>query len=298
MPDVLVFSALVPKLRGAKLLLDLHDPMPELMMTIFGASESSLTVRLLKWLEKHSISFADRVLTVNLACKKIFSARSCPPEKILVIMNSPDEEVFAIQKNEVKTSVADLKPFVVMYHGTIVERNGLDVAVQALREVRKTGANVELWIYGKSSQFLDVVMKEVAASGLESAVRYLGKRSAEGIAQAIKECDLGVIPNRRSAFAEINTPTRIFEYLSLGKPVIAPRVPGITDYFKEEDLVFFELGNAHDLAQKIEYVYGNPLKVKEITARGQRVHRNNDWPRQRQELLGLIEHLCAKEEHA
>src|ERR1044071_986947 len=34
MPDILVFAALVPKMLGAKVILDLHDPMPELMMTI------------------------------------------------------------------------------------------------------------------------------------------------------------------------------------------------------------------------------------------------------------------------
>src|SRR5436853_565805 len=34
MPDILVFAALVPKICGAKVILDLHDPMPELMMTI------------------------------------------------------------------------------------------------------------------------------------------------------------------------------------------------------------------------------------------------------------------------
>jgi hypothetical protein len=34
-------------------------------------------------------------------------------------------------------------------------------------------------------------------------------------------CDLGVIPEHHNAFTEINTPTGIFEYLALGKPVIA-----------------------------------------------------------------------------
>src|SRR5437588_544209 len=87
MPDLLVFSALVPKLLGAKVILDLHDPMPELMMTIFGLEASSPAVRLLKGLEKLSLTFADAVLTVNKACKKIFSVRSCPAEKISVVMN-------------------------------------------------------------------------------------------------------------------------------------------------------------------------------------------------------------------
>ena len=77
MPDFLVFGALAPKLRGARVMLDLHDPMPELMMTIFGMPEENFSVRLLKQIEKLSIAFADKVLTVNTACEKIFAARSC-----------------------------------------------------------------------------------------------------------------------------------------------------------------------------------------------------------------------------
>ena len=93
MPDLLVLSALVPKALGAKVILDLHDPMPELMMTIFSLDKSARSVRLLERLEKWSIGLADRVLTVNLACKKLFASRSCRPEKIDVLMNSPDDEI-------------------------------------------------------------------------------------------------------------------------------------------------------------------------------------------------------------
>src|SRR5208283_4276783 len=46
MPDILVLSSLVPKALGAKVVLDQHDPMPELMMTIFDLDETSLSVRL------------------------------------------------------------------------------------------------------------------------------------------------------------------------------------------------------------------------------------------------------------
>src|SRR5271165_142704 len=48
MPDILVLSSLVPKALGAKVVLDLHDPMPELMMTIFDVPENSKSVQLLK----------------------------------------------------------------------------------------------------------------------------------------------------------------------------------------------------------------------------------------------------------
>ena len=60
MPDVLVFSSLVPKILGAKVILDQHDPMPELMTTIFNLDEDSFGVRLMRRLEKWSIAWANR----------------------------------------------------------------------------------------------------------------------------------------------------------------------------------------------------------------------------------------------
>ena len=242
MPDFLVFSALLPKLLGARVILDLHDPMPELLVTIFGLKEKSLGVRLLKFLEKHSIRFADQVLTVNQACKEIFSARSCPPEKIQVLMNVPDERVFKYHDCLDYPERDPARPFVVMFHGSIVERNGLDIAVEALRLLRKSVPNAELWVYGASTPFLNKVMDPASLNGLSAAVRYLGPKSQKEIVAAISACDVGVIPNRNNAFTEINTPTRIFEYLSLGKPVVSPRSKGITDYFGPQDMVYFELG--------------------------------------------------------
>jgi glycosyltransferase involved in cell wall biosynthesis len=289
MPDVLVFSALVPKLCGARVILDLHDPMPELMTTIFGFNADSRTVRLLKRLEKWSTGFADAVITVNLACKKIFTSRSCPAEKLLVVMNSPDEGIFKYREAPSPTSWArdPAKPFVMMYHGSLVERHGLDIAVQALELARAAIPNLELRVYGRPTPYVHEVMESVKQRRLEKFVHYLGENSLEKIAAAIDECDLGLIPNRRSVFTEINTPTRIFEYLARAKPVIAPLAGGITDYFSPEDLIYFNLGDAEDLARKMEYVYAHPREVGEIVRRGQDIYRAHRWGEERMRFLDL-----------
>ncbi len=162
MPDILILSSLIPKALGAKVILDQHDPMPELMITIFNLDKTSLSVRLLTWLEKWSIARAHRVITVNLACKRIFGNRSCPPEKIAVVMNSPDEEIFKFRAAPLHSSPSEVRaePFVMMYHGSLVERNGLDLAVEALGQVRKTVPSAELRIFGRSTPFLEKVMGE------------------------------------------------------------------------------------------------------------------------------------------
>jgi glycosyltransferase involved in cell wall biosynthesis len=294
MPDFLVLSGLIPKLFGAKVLLDIHDPMPELMMTIFELPKEARSVDLLKFEEKWSMWLADSIVTVNQACARIFASRSCPSKKITVVMNSPDEKIFEFRDaRPFNGAQRGNKPFVIMYHGSLVERNGLELAIKAFARVRATIPNAELRIYGSRNAFLDRMMESVRSQGMEDSVHYLGPKPQEKIVEAIEESDVGVIPNLRSIFTELNTPTRIFEYLALGKPVITPRSPGITDYFDDDSLIFFELGDEVDLARKIEFVFNRPDKAVDITKRGQEVHQAHMWREERLKLIGLMTSLLS-----
>jgi glycosyltransferase involved in cell wall biosynthesis len=293
MPDILVFSALVPKLLRAKVVLDIHDPMPELMMTIFGSQPGSFPVWLLRKFEKWSLRFADMAITTNEACRELIAARSCPAEKIKVIMNSPDEGIFRDREPSTQRLAESdrAKPFVIMYHGTLVERHGVDLAVRALQKILTRIPNAELRIFGRSTPFLEQVMDLVQKSNLSNSVRYLGPKKLEQIAEAISQCDVGVIPNRRSTFTELNTPTRIFEFLCQGKPVIAPRARGVLDYFSSEEIMLFELGDVDDLAAKMEYVYRHPREMVNMVERGQGVYRAHRWSSERTRLVSLISAL-------
>ena len=296
MPDVLVFSALVPKILGAKVILDLHDPMPELMETIFGFRAGSVPVSVLKTLEKWSLRFADAVVTVNATCRNIFAGRSCAPGKITVVMNSPDEAIFQIREHTRPDDATQnaARPFVVMYHGSLVERHGLDLAISAVQKLRETLPGIDLRIYGRSTAYLTQAMEHVNESGLSEAIRYLGPKTLEEIVVAIAQCDVGVIPNRRSIFTEINTPTRIFEYLSQGKPVIAPRTRGILDYFGPDEIVPFELGDVDDLAAKMEYVFRHPEQIANCAKRGQQVYLAHTWTNERIRFVNLVEKLVSR----
>lgn len=288
MPDVLVMSALVPRLFGAKVILDQHDPMPELMKTIFNMDEKSVGVRVIRCLEKWSMARADLVITVNLACKRIFSERSCRAEKIGVVMNSPDGEIFPYRAASSYPVRISGQPFVVMYHGSLVERNGLELAVDALARLHKTIPMIELLIYGRSTPYLEQVMAKVHKLGLDEHVRYRGAKTLEELVHEIEACDVGIVPNQRNTFTDINTPTRIFEYLALGKPVIAPRTPGIQDYFDPKSLLFFDSGNAGQLAERIEYVASHAGEAAAIAERGQKVYLAHTWQQERETLVNLV----------
>jgi glycosyltransferase involved in cell wall biosynthesis len=293
MPDALVFAAFVPKLLGARVILDLHDPMPELMMSIYNVGPNAKFVRWLRRLEKFSIRFADLVLTPNKAFRELFISRGCPPEKIQIVMNSPESNIFATSANGEAISGGDHEGYRIMYHGLIAERHGLDVALQAIAELRNDIPALEFHIFGDRTRYMDKVEEDVQRLGLQSCVRYHGYKPQAEIAQAIRNSDIGIIPNRRNPFTEINMPTRIFEYLAIGKPVVVPDTRGIRDYFEKKSLIFFEPDNPQSLREAILKAYRDPIQVNSIVKRGRSVYESHRWESHRSYFIDRVSALLS-----
>ena len=287
MPDALVFCALIPRLYGARVVLDLHDPMPEVFMAKYKVSGRHPLIRVIKFLERVSIRFADLVVTPNTAFRERFIQRGAPERKMHIIMNSPQESLFNVANTGAKTACDGYQ---IMYHGYIAERNGLDVAAKALSMLRKKIPNMRFHIYG-GGDVIPQLLQVIDLLNLKEVTTYHGGVSIDVIAQAIPRIDLGIIPNRSTPFTRINLPTRIFEYLCMNKPVIAPRTRGILDYFNEDELFFFRPGDADDLVRVIARVYSNPEWVNETVRKGVKVYQRYRWQHQKRELLTLIESM-------
>ncbi len=74
----------------------------------------------------------------------------------------------------------------------------------------------------------------------------------------------------------------------MGKPVIAPRTKGISDYFDESSIHFFEAGDAQSLAGKILHVYGNKAESREVLERGFSVYNKYRWENQSRRYRNLV----------
>lgn len=291
MPDILVISALIPRLFGAKLILDLHDPMPEVFMAKYTMNETHIIIRLLRVMENFCIRFSDLVLTPNIAFRDLFVSRGCPSAKIHIIMNSPQESIFHKTGNkEDLFTRSNNGRFVVMYHGTIVERNGIGVALEAVAHARDNIPFISFEVYGEGD-FVNQFLQRISQLNLEDVVHYHGHIPAEKIAAEIESADIGLVPNKPSTHWDLAFPTRILEYLCMGKPVIAPRTRGIMDYFSEDSLCFFTPGSSEDLSRVILSLYRNPDGVKEIRDRGIAVYQDHRWELQKEHFTALVRSL-------
>jgi glycosyltransferase involved in cell wall biosynthesis len=288
MPDFLVFTAIVPKLLGRKIILDLHDPMPELYMSMFSMAGDNPLIRFLKLIEKICIKYADHIITPNVSFRNLFISRGCSPDKISIVMNSPDEKIFN-SNNKIIMGERD-KDFVIMYHGAVVERQGPDILVTAVSMIRNKIPGLKVLIYGEGN-FLEKVKLMVSELNLSEIVKIKGMVIVDKIAEAIRGIDLGVIPNRSNPFTQINFPVRTFEYLVMNKPVIVPETQGIMDYFCEGSIFFFKPGDSESLAKTILEVYENPENTKLVLDKSLEVFNNYRWQFQKEKLIDLTNHL-------
>jgi len=205
-------------------------------------------------------------------------------------MNSPLEEVFRGDCQSLR--IPGENGFVVMYHGYIAEHNGLETALEAISRIRKEVQHLKFEIYGFGNlAYIQKLLRRVEELGLTDIVDYHGYQSQSVIAQAIQSISVGVIPNKMTPFTNLNLPTRIFEYLAMKKPVIAPHTKGIMDYFNEESLHLFEAGNVDSLAGVILDVCRNPSRRQSTLERGIEIYNKHRWGAEKRHLVELVKNM-------
>src|SRR5208283_2524237 len=145
-PDFLVFAAWIPRALGAKVILDIHDLLPELYASKFGDGAESQTFRFLAFIERMSAAFADHVIVANHIWQQRLISRSVSAEKCSVFLNYPDLSIFQSRGR----TRSDGK-FIVLYHGTLAWHQGLDIAIKAFAIIQDKVPNIEFHIYGEGT---------------------------------------------------------------------------------------------------------------------------------------------------
>lgn len=285
MPDLLVLAGLVPKLFGAKIVLNIHDMMPELYMSKFGISQEHWLVRLLKLEEWFSTRLADKVICVHHPHRDVLVSRGTPLEKITVLPNVPDPSIMI---NGGAASTAN-GAFRIVFHGTIARRLGPELAVKAFENCAGSCPCARLEIYGDGDA-ADALEAQIGASSASSRIKFSRKMfRVEAIAQMIQGASVGVIPNLRDVATDLMLPVKLLEYVHLGIPVIAPRLRTIEYYFTEDQVAYYEPGNADELAECIGRLYASAMEREKLSQAGMAFVGRFNWQVLKEDLFKVVD---------
>jgi glycosyltransferase involved in cell wall biosynthesis len=288
LPDFLVFAALVPKLRGARVVLDLHEIMPEFYMSKYGVPTSHPAIRVLRWLERISIAFADRTITINRPIEELFASRGMPLEKSTIVMNSAEDALF--DPDGVQPVAREGAGFIIMYHGTITKIYGLDIALRAFARVVDKMPGAEYWIVG-SGQEQQALQQLACELGIAGHVRWLGRIPWDRIPSMVAACDVGVLAMRQDTFLDLSFSNKLPEYILMGKPVIVSRLRTMDHYFSNEALAYFRPHDEADLAERMLELYQDQARRKELAAQAAKEYQAIAWPVMRDRYVSLMESL-------
>jgi len=287
MPDMLVLAAVVPRLGGSRVILDVHDPMPELYMS-WDRPKATFLVRLLRLQERISHAVAHRIISVNDSMRENLRAKGVADTKILIVNNFPDERLFPV--SEPTTSWPRSRDRLVMlYCGTVTEHYDLGLAVRAI--ARLAGEiPLKLRILGDGNR-LNEVLSLAAELSVPDAVEHIGSVPIDRVRDEMRKADIGISCHRAGIFGDLYFSTKIVEYMTQGLPVLSPRTYTIEKYLPDEAVFYFEPGSDAALVESLRFMWQNPDEVVKRIARARQLLARLSWQAEKTRFLAFYSDL-------
>lgn len=287
LPDVLVFAALIPKLFGAKVVLDLHEMFPEFFGTKFG--DRPLAQRLIIVAEQLSIRFADFAITCTNEMRDTFVARGADPAKMGVVMNTAEEAVFDVERYPPRGSDGD--GFVLICHGTVEEHYGIDTAIEAVALLGDEIPGLRLDVIG-SGAYVPEAKALAEERGVADRVRFSeGWVPIEDLLEAISRSDAGVVAMKRDPFRDLTHCNKMYDLITMRRPVINSRTRSVEAYFGDDSFEYFESDDPQDLARAIRRVHEDDARRTAMVDHATEALEPYRWPRQQEIYLSYIDGL-------
>ena len=296
LPDFLVLAALIPRLTGSKVILDIHDLMPEFHCSRFDCSLASWPARLLLLQERICTRFAHHVITVTEAWRQVLIKRGVDENRCSVVMNLADTRYFGLDQakrcNGDGSEADERTGFHLIYHGTLARRYGIDLALQAVHQLRPQIPGLSFTIQGRGEDLgrLEGIRSRLK---LEDCVEIQSEfLPADQLADLIRSADLGVVPYRNDLFTDGILPTKLMEYAALGVPVLAARTSGMASYFNDSMVQFFSPGDAGELAECIRTLHRHRGRLAQLADNAAEFNRTHSWQEESERYMALVRRLA------
>lgn len=292
-PDFLLAAALPTRLRGTKLVLDVHDFAPELFELYFTRMPKAM-ISLLRRVERWAFRRADLVLTVNESYRSTIAAKRDTQRRVAVVLNSLDEGL--LPSASPARGAADA--FRVVTHGTLNHHYGVEGLVEAFGRLRMLVPRARLEIYGAGNAVPAIRRKieDLAIGPFVSLTdRYLPQREVLGL---ISGADVGVVANLGLPRNHAALPVKLLEYVAMGIPVITSDLRAIHDYFDDSEIKFVDPGNVEALGDALIEAASAPDAAHQRAERAAARYQAYRWSDQAATYLRLLSELLDGDESA
>lgn len=292
MPDFLVFAALLPRLFGRVVVLDVHDLMPEVYCSKFKTSvrhPGIWPIRLQEWI---SHRFASACVFATERFRQGAIARgTVRADRSIAVMNAADTTLFDRHAHPWRgPERAD--EFVMLYLGTVSHRHGVDQCVRVLPLAAKSIPGIKLVIHCKLSEGEGKPLQEVKdlaqQLGVADRVDIRPPLLLQDVPAAMSRASVGVFTPHMDVHIDMALSLKVPEFVAMDVPVVAVRTSIMTSLLRDDEVMLFADGDHAAFAACLERLHREPALGRAMAERARRFTRDHAWEN---EFAGYVQLL-------
>lgn len=290
-PDFLLLLARPFARRGAGLILDYHDPSPELFESMF--QRRGLIHRILIALEGWAVRSADVVMTVNEPFADLMHTRAgIARERVYVLITCPDPNF--LFRVEPRPELRRGKDHLVLWIGKMSRKENLPLLLDAADKlVNEQGRSDIAFAIVGGGDVRDELQIEIDGRGLSDSVVLPGWADDELLRQWMATADVCVSLDEHSPMNDRSLMLKVMEYMAFGKAVVQFPLTEMKRLCGDAG-VYARNGDASDLAEKICALVDDPERAKHLGEQAAQrcVEAGLTWVQQIPTLLAAVEQAC------
>lgn len=248
---------------------------------------------MLLW-ERNVVRRADLLYVVSERLQRDLAAGvgGIPKDRIAVVPNGGDDELVRIAADpERGSSLATDEPVKFVYLGMFHGYYDFEIVLHAFKTLHDRHPTAELHFYGEGDSARSMYAMAETIPRVHFHGRYqLRELVASG---AVEKRWVLLLPYRQIAAAEVGSPTKLFEYMALGRPILASAVGQLAEVLQDrKTALLYDPQSPSDLAKKMTFLIdSSDLRERLGAAAREDFARRHTWSARMGQLWEQINSL-------
>lgn len=284
----LLAGVMLRRRLGLPLILEVNAPLADERQNAGGLGLPWLA----RWSERRAWRGADKVLPVTRVLGEIVQRQAgLSTDRIMVVPNGINESQFATAPSALtaKAALGWSDALVLGFTGFVRDWHGVD---RVIRWLASPGApaNARLYVVGDGPARADLE-KLAADLKVSQRVTFTGVVPREEVPAKVAAFDVALQP----AVTSYASPLKLFEYLVLGKAIVAPRVPNIMEVLRDGDnALLFDPNDEGALAAVLTAVSNDAALRARLAAQARATigQQGLTWQTNARRVVDLAHVLC------
>lgn len=230
-------------------------------------------------MEKMAMQQADAVVTLSSAMKSLIVSWDIPSDKVWVIPNAVDTELFQPQpvSVEFRRKLASDDTFLIGFIGSITIYEGLEDLIAACVQLKNKGLNIHLAIIGSGPYENEIQ----ALAEPHPFISCYGRVPHDEVNAWYSTFNMCAYPRKADIVCQYVPPMKVLEAMAMGIPVLVSDLAPLVELVDDGKVgTVCESSNVSSLTEKIEFMYHNQAETLALARDGIAwVKENRTWER-------------------